>query len=120
VDALAVEPDDRLLEIGCGHGVAVTLACQKLDRGSITAIDRSPTMIEMASKRNADHVAIASSPPRGRLYLVYQPLMADQARPTVDALSVVLADHGFIVSQVLVQDLASGRVVCVIAESGPT
>ncbi len=56
VDTLAIKPTDRLLEIGCGHGVAVSLACEKLDGGSITAIDRSPKMIAMASKRNAAHV----------------------------------------------------------------
>lgn len=57
VDTLAVGPDDRILEIGCGHGVAVSLVCERLDGGHITAIDRSPKMIEMANKRNADHIA---------------------------------------------------------------
>jgi SAM-dependent methyltransferase len=57
VETLAVEPADRLLEIGCGHGVAVSLVCERLDGGSIVAIDRSPTMIEQAARRNADHVA---------------------------------------------------------------
>jgi cyclopropane fatty-acyl-phospholipid synthase-like methyltransferase len=57
VETLDVKPTDRLLEIGCGHGVAVSLVCEKLDGGSITAIDRSPTMIAMARKRNADCVA---------------------------------------------------------------
>jgi cyclopropane fatty-acyl-phospholipid synthase-like methyltransferase len=57
VETLAVEPADRLLEIGCGHGVAVSLVCERLDDGSIVAIDRSPTMIEQAARRNADHVA---------------------------------------------------------------
>lgn len=57
VETLEVQPADRLLEIGCGHGVAVSLVCEKLDGGSIVAIDRSPTMIELATRRNAEHVA---------------------------------------------------------------
>ncbi len=55
VEALAVACDDRILEVGCGHGVAVSLVCERLDRGRITAIDRSPRMIEMAKKRNEAH-----------------------------------------------------------------
>ncbi len=54
---MAVEPTDQLLEIGCGPGVAVSLVCEKLYDGNITAIDRSAKMIETARKRNADHVA---------------------------------------------------------------
>ena len=61
VRTLAVEPDDRLLEIGCGPGVAVSQVCEKLDGGSITAIDRSPKMVAAASRRNADHVAAGTA-----------------------------------------------------------
>ena len=57
VDTLEVRPADRLLEVGCGHGVAVSLVCEKLTTGTITAIDRSPKMIEMATRRNREHVA---------------------------------------------------------------
>lgn len=58
VDLLAIERDDQVLEIGCGHGVAVSLVCDRLGAGGcITAIDRSPKMISMAARRNADHVA---------------------------------------------------------------
>lgn len=57
VDTLAVRPDDRLLEIGCGRGVAVALVCPLLTEGRITAIDRSATAVEAARRRNAEHVA---------------------------------------------------------------
>src|SRR5687768_8531099 len=56
VDTLEVRPADRMLEVGCGHGVAVSLICERLTSGTITAIDRSPKMIEMARRRNRAHV----------------------------------------------------------------
>src|SRR3954467_414559 len=57
VDTLALAPADRVLEVGCGHGVAVSLVCERLTSGRITAIDRSEKMIEMAAQRNREHVA---------------------------------------------------------------
>jgi protein-L-isoaspartate O-methyltransferase len=57
VEQLDLQPHHRVLEVGCGHGVAVTLMLDRLDGGSIVALDRSPKMIEQARSRNADALA---------------------------------------------------------------
>jgi ubiquinone/menaquinone biosynthesis C-methylase UbiE len=57
IEALGIRPDDRVLELGCGHGVAAGLVCERLTTGYLVALDRSQTMIEVATKRNAEHVA---------------------------------------------------------------
>ncbi len=57
VGQLAVRPCDRVLEIGCGQGVAATMVCELLSTGTLTAIDRSVKMVEAATRRNARYVA---------------------------------------------------------------
>ncbi len=57
VDQMNILPNESVLEIGCGHGVAATLVCRRLQGGQFTAIDRSRKMIEAATRRNAEYVA---------------------------------------------------------------
>jgi protein-L-isoaspartate O-methyltransferase len=57
VAILDIEPADRLLEIGCGRGVALALACESLAGGTIAAVDRSRVMTAASRKRNAAHIA---------------------------------------------------------------
>jgi len=57
VETMAVDPADHLLEIGCGHGVAVSLICEQLAGGTIIAIDRSEAMVDRAKARNREHIA---------------------------------------------------------------
>ncbi len=56
IEQLDIRPDDRVLEIGCGRGVAATLACERLEEGHFTAVDRSAKMIQAATRRNAAYI----------------------------------------------------------------
>jgi len=56
VEQLDIRPDDRVLEIGCGHGVAATFVCERLEEGHLTAVDRSAKMIQAARRRNAAYI----------------------------------------------------------------
>lgn len=57
VETLGLRPEDRVLEVGCGRGVAAALVLERLERGSYLGLDRSGTAIEAAVRRNRDEVA---------------------------------------------------------------
>jgi ubiquinone/menaquinone biosynthesis C-methylase UbiE len=56
VDELHIKPTDRVLEIGCGQGVAGTFVCEQLTTGIYVGIDRSKKMIDAATRRNQHFV----------------------------------------------------------------
>ncbi|MFF5978315.1 class I SAM-dependent methyltransferase [Streptomyces olindensis] len=57
VRVLDPAPGDRVLEIGCGRGVAVALLSDRLTTGTVTAVDRSATAVAAARRRNGEAVA---------------------------------------------------------------
>jgi SAM-dependent methyltransferase len=57
VQQLAPRPNDDVLEIGCGTGVAAALLCEQLVQGRLTAIDRSAAMVATARRRNRAYIA---------------------------------------------------------------
>lgn len=56
VEQLDLAPTDRVLEFGCGPGVAASLVAEQLTAGSLLAIDRSATAIARTADRTAAHV----------------------------------------------------------------
>ena len=57
VDALPLQPDSRVLEIGCGPGAASRAVAARLQTGHVLAIDRSAKAIAQAAAAGAEQVA---------------------------------------------------------------
>jgi trans-aconitate methyltransferase len=57
VDLLHVDPDDRVLELGCGPGVALEQVARRLLSGTAVGIDHSPVMVKQAARRNRAAIA---------------------------------------------------------------
>jgi ubiquinone/menaquinone biosynthesis C-methylase UbiE len=56
ISLLNIQPDDYILEIGFGPGVAIQTSAQKAVKGHISGIDYSNTMLQVARKRNAEAI----------------------------------------------------------------
>lgn len=57
VDALPLAPGQRVLEIGCGPGVAAREVSRRVGNGFVLAIDRSARAIESAAVRSKAEIA---------------------------------------------------------------
>ena len=57
IPRLGIRQHHHLLEIGCGNGTAVSAVAERLDTGTILAIDRSAAAVARATQRNAVDIA---------------------------------------------------------------
>jgi len=56
VSLLTVRPDDRVLEVGCGPGLAIHELSRIAHAGYVCGLDHSEVMLRQARSRNADGV----------------------------------------------------------------
>jgi ubiquinone/menaquinone biosynthesis C-methylase UbiE len=68
VQLLDVQPTDRVIELGCGPGVAIAALATRAVRGSVVGVDHSQVMIRQAGRRN--RAAIRA----GRVRLIHTPV----------------------------------------------
>jgi len=67
---LDVQPADRVIELGCGPGVAIAALASRATRGLVVGVDHSQVMIRQASRRN--RAAIRA----GRVRLIHAPVQS--------------------------------------------
>ncbi len=112
VETLDIHPDSRVLEIGSGHGVALTLVVGRLGPdGTVTGVDRSSKMLAAAAKRNANaidrgHLRLVKAewpdldaylPGEGiftRIFAMHVPVFRDQPTVAAGTLRRLLAPGG--------------------------
>jgi ubiquinone/menaquinone biosynthesis C-methylase UbiE len=68
VELLDVQPTDRVIELGCGPGVAIAALATRAIRGLVVGVDHSSVMIRQARRRNRAAVRA------GRVRLVHTPV----------------------------------------------
>ena len=56
VDLMDVQPNDQVLEVGCGPGAGAEAICAKLETGKLFAIDRSESGVDRTKRRNQKYV----------------------------------------------------------------
>ena len=88
VSALALKGTESVLEIGCGHGVAVREVLARLTSGTITALDRSEKMIEAV--RSGNDAALASGKLRTRAEALENADFGDERFDAIFAVNVDL------------------------------
>ena len=103
VEMLDIAPDDRLLEIGCGAGQAVSLICAQ----NVNVFERRPAQ--------ALGVVRSLLLPSGGLYLFFQPPRADKTPRIAERVAARLQLNRFVVSKVETADFQPAPAVCLLA-----
>ncbi len=74
VGLLDVQPTERVMELGCGPGVAIQALADRAKQGLVVGVDHSEVMIRQAARRNAATVR------SGSVQLVHSPVEQLQLR----------------------------------------
>ena len=64
IDAAAVAPGDRALDVGCGPGALTSALVARAGAGRVAAVDPSPPFAEACAARNPGAEVSRRAPPR--------------------------------------------------------
>ncbi|MFC4855148.1 class I SAM-dependent methyltransferase [Actinophytocola glycyrrhizae] len=113
-------PTERVVELGCGPGVAAALVCERLTTGHLVAVDRSATAVARTTARNTAHVEA------GRLSVVHAEV-AGLALPPASAAKVFAVNVNLFWTRAPTRELAvlrailePGGALYVLYGNGPT
>ena len=56
-DLMAVQTDDRIIEIGSGTGKLLNMMAQRIERGIVEGVDFSNEMVSLSNKRNKKNIS---------------------------------------------------------------
>jgi ubiquinone/menaquinone biosynthesis C-methylase UbiE len=70
VELLDIRAGDRVIELGCGPGVAIAALARRAGQGLVVGVDHSEVMIRQSRRRNAAAVRA------GRVRLIHAPVEA--------------------------------------------
>jgi SAM-dependent methyltransferase len=65
VELLEIKPSDRVIELGCGPGVAIAALARRATQGLIVGVDHSAVVLRQARRRNAGAIK------EGRVRLIH-------------------------------------------------
>jgi ubiquinone/menaquinone biosynthesis C-methylase UbiE len=85
VELLAIQPDDRVLEIGFGPGLSIEMAARRATNGKVVGVDHSEVMLRQATSRNRPAIAAG----RVELHLA----SADELPPLAEPFDKVMASN---------------------------
>ena len=68
VELLNIQPTERVIELGCGPGVAVAALADRATQGLVVGVDHSEVVIAQARHRNAEGMR------QGRVHLIHAPV----------------------------------------------
>lgn len=117
VEMLDIQASDQVLEIGCGHCLAASLADADFGRQRFSKVFAINVNLFWIDPTKELHVVKRLLRPEGALYIFYQPLGPAQLKPLAKKVSRNLEAGSFVVDGAIIGKGLPVASLCVIARA---